>query len=101
MAGRRKSCPVSRRKFIEVEGFNVLDKTTYDDTETVRGLNKFDGKWFRENCIAITMTSKSFYGKTFVVPFKDINGERFWIIDPKKVEKRNMLIEKYGEKAIV
>lgn len=101
MAGRRKSCPVSRRKLIQLDGFDVLDKSTYDDTETVRKLNKFDAKWFRENAVATTMTSKSFYGKTFVVPYKDVDGERFWIIDPKKVQRNKSLIEKYGDKAIL
>lgn len=84
---RRKSCPVFQRDFMNLESFNKEDKSTYDGTETVRGLNKFDRNWFRENSIAIVYTSKSFSGRTFVVPYVDIDGKRYWLVDKIKQEK--------------
>lgn len=87
---RRKSCPVSRRPFIELYSFDKNDKTTYDGTETVRRLDKFDRKWFRENCIAIISASKSFYGRTFVVPYVDIEGQRYWLVDKDRRLKKDL-----------
>ena len=88
MANKRKSCPVKRRLVIELEYFNKKDKTTFTGSETVRGLNKFDKRWFRENDIAILMTGKTIRGATFVVPYINILGVRYWILDKEKREKR-------------
>jgi len=98
--GKRKSCPVSRREFIELENFKKEDSTTYDGTETVRALNKFDRRWFGGNAIAITYASKSFYGRTFVIPYVDIDGIRYWLVDNAKQARNKEKLEKYGELAV-
>lgn len=87
---RRKSCPVSRRPFIELYSFDKNDKTTYNGTETVRRLDEFDQKWFRENCIAIISASKSFYGRTFVVPYVDIEDQRYSLVDRDRRLKKDL-----------
>lgn len=101
MNKKRKSCPVSQRPLVELYDFNKNDKSTYDGTETVRGLNKFDRKWFRENAVSVVATGKTFLGRTFVVPYVDVDGVRHWIIDKERVLRNKMLIEKYGEDAII
>lgn len=88
MASKRKSCPVKRRLVIELEDFDITDKSTFDGTEPVRELNKFHKRWFREKDVAISMTSKTVRGATFVVPYVDILGIRYWIVDKAKREKR-------------
>lgn len=98
---KRKSCPVYQRPFLELNKFNKNDKNTYDGTESVRGLNKFHRKWFGENAIAIIYCSKSFYGRTFVVPYVDIEGVRYWIIDKEKKERNLRKIEKYENNAVL
>ena len=84
---RRKSCPVCRRPVVELLEFNPKDKSTYNGTETVRGLNKFQRRWFRENAVSIVASGKTHSGRTFVVPYKDINGIRYWILDKLKCAK--------------
>lgn len=101
MSQRRKSCPVSKRPIIDLSDFNKRDKSTFDGTETVRGLNKIERKWFRTNAVCVVATGKTCMGRTFVVPYKDIDGIRYWLVDKDKVERNNMLIEKYGEEAIL
>lgn len=86
---KRKSCPVNRRDVIDVEGFNQYDNRTYHGTETVRGLNKFDRQWFYNNNVAIVFASKTFFGRTFVVPYLDIEGKRYWILDKNKADRKN------------
>lgn len=99
MSSKRKSCPVKKRAFIEIDTFNKSDKTTFHGTETVRALNKFERKWFWENSIAIVGTGTTFYGRTFVVPYVDIEGTRYWLVDKEKKEKKKLREEQYGEQA--
>lgn len=89
MNKKRKSCPVNQREFLVIENFNENDKSSFDGTETVRGLNKFTKKFFSENQIVVLSTSKSFQGKTFVVPFIDKGEKRYWISDPLRKERLN------------
>lgn len=56
--GKRKSCPVKRRPVIELEHFDLRDKTTYHGTETVRRFDKFDRRWFWENNVAIVFPAR-------------------------------------------
>lgn len=88
MSGKkRRSCPVKTRVIMDLESFNKDDKSTFDGTETVRKLNKLDRKWFHENFVALVYSSKSFYGRTFVIPYKDICGIRYWLVDKQKKAK--------------
>lgn len=95
---KRKSCPVNKREFLIIEDFDEKDKGSYDGTETVRGLNKFSKPWFSENNIVILMVSKSFQGKTFVVPYIDKDGKRYWISDPLRKERRKKEAQLRAEK---
>lgn len=87
MSYNRKSCPVNKRLILNSDEFDKNDKNTYDGTETVRRLDRFDRKWFSEKSVAITFSSKTFYGRTFVVPYKDIDGIRYWFVDRVKKAK--------------
>lgn len=101
MNKRRKSCPVHERPVLELYDFDKSDKSTFDGTETVRGLNKFERKWFRVNAVAIVGSGKTHLGRTFVVPFKDIDGVRYWLVDKERKARNEMLIATYGENAIL
>lgn len=101
MNKKRKSCPVSQRPVLELSDFDKTNKDTFDGTETVRGLNKFQRKWFRVNAVAIVGGGKTHLGRTFVVPYKDIKGVRYWLIDKSKKERNEYLIATYGENAIL
>lgn len=102
---RKKSCPVNEREFLIIENFNEKDKASFTSTETVRGLNKFTKLFFSENKIVVLSTSKTFKGKTFVVPFIDKGEKRYWISDPlrkerlknEKLERQRFLLEKENE----
>lgn len=98
---KRKSCSVSQRPVIELNEFDKTNRDTFDGTETVRGLNKINRKWFRSNAVAIVYSSKSRLGRTFVVPYKDIDGRRYWLVDKVKKAKNEYKIATYGENAIL
>ncbi|AMN31092.1 hypothetical protein BFS06_14385 [Clostridium perfringens] len=98
MPSKRKSCPVKRRLILDDGCFDVYDKETYHKygTEVVRGLNKFDRKWFRENAVAVIRTGKTSLGRTFVVPYKDVDGVRYWLLNHKLKEHNQNILDKYG-----
>lgn len=98
---KRKSCPVFQRPILDLDEFNIYDKTTFDGTESVRRLNKFQRRWFGENAVAVLSASKSFYGRTFVVPYVDRDGIRYWLINRAKKLQNEEEIAEYDDKAII
>ena len=96
MGNRRNSCP-KQREIIDIGNFDIEDRSNYDGTETCRCLNKFERRWFRENAVAVLRTSKSLYGGTFVIPYIDRDGKRYWLTSYRMLERNRKLIEKYGE----
>lgn len=85
---KRPSCPVRQRPFILLDGFDKSNRSTYDGTETVRGLNRLERKWFSDNCIAVVGGGKTCSGLTKVLPYVDIECVRYWIIDSEKKKRK-------------
>lgn len=88
MSSKKNRTTERQRPILRIIGFDPEDRESYDGRETCRGLNKFQKKWFYENDVMIAAVSKSLQGKTFVVPYVDREGTRYWIFDEKKREKR-------------